>query len=79
MIIMRLYPSQLTPSNWYTPFLKKWPNTPHGLFHQPKVHLYVIAVTHFMVFDIMSHRLFFHIIKIGDIKPRGFRHKQWMY
>ena len=36
-------------------------NTPHGLFHQPKAHLYIIAVTHLMVVDTMSHPLFLRV------------------
>ena len=39
-------------------------NTPHGLFHEPKAHLNVIVVTHFMVFDTMSHPSFFRVTKI---------------
>ena len=79
MIIKQPYPSQPIPRNWHTPILKRWPNAPYGLFHQPKAHLYVIAVMHFMVFDTMSHPLFFRVTKIGYTNLRGFRHKQWTY
>ena len=65
-IIMRPYPSQPTP------FFDKGDR----LFQEPKAHLYVIAVTYFMVFDTMSHPLFFRVTKIRYTKPREFRHEQ---
>ena len=76
MIIKRPYPSQSTPPNWHTPSEKEWLNTLHGLFHRPKAHLYVITLTHFLVFDTMSYPLFFRVTKIGSTKARGFLHKQ---
>ena len=77
MIIKRPYPSQTTPPNWHIPSQKERLNTLHKIIHQPEAHLYVLAVTHFLVFDSMSHPIFFRVTKMGYIKPRGSQHKQW--
>ena len=50
--------SQLAHTLWW-----RWLHMPHGCFHQPKAHLYVIVVTYFMFFDTLFHPLSFRITK----------------
>ena len=63
--------SQLIHNLWW-----RWLNALHRCLHQPKAHLYVISVTHFMIFNTMSLPLFFPATNIGYPKPSRFCNKR---